>query len=251
MNYPHFLRLAEGAQWDAEEVDLRADRAAWPMLAEDARARIGGLLAGFSVGETAVASEIEPFAPSAPDASMAACFAAQEVDERRHARFFQRVAAEVLDADDATMRARAPAALVALFEQRLPAVARRLAHGGEGLGAAVGLYHMVLEGVVFLAGQHALLEALERAGGALAVVRHGLELVLRDERWHVGFGARCLQDVGPAGDVLSDLVTEGEKAAGAWGDLVSEAQTARAAALHRRRLAAAGLLAPPAPAPTP
>ena len=52
--------------------------------------------------------------------------------------------------------------LVALFEERLPATALRLAEDREGLTAAVGLYHMVLEGVVLLAGQNAMLDTLDR-----------------------------------------------------------------------------------------
>ena len=50
---------------------------------------------------------------------------------------------------------------------------------------AVGVYHMVLEGVVFTAGQLALLELVD---DRLPGLREGTELVLRDERWHVGFG---------------------------------------------------------------
>ena len=49
---------------------------------------------------------------------------------------------------------------------------------------------MLLEGVVFDAGQQALLDDL--ADGALPGVREGVERVERDERWHVGFGLRCL-----------------------------------------------------------
>ena len=56
---------------------------------------------------------------------------------------------------------------------------------------AVGLYHMVLEGVVFTAGQYALLEILDK--DRLPGLYEGMELVLRDEKWHIGFGTRCLQ----------------------------------------------------------
>ena len=50
---------------------------------------------------------------------------------------------------------------------------------------------MILEGVVFTAGQLALLDLLD---DRLPGLQRGTELVLRDERWHVGFGARCLAD---------------------------------------------------------
>ena len=58
----------------------------------------------------------------------------------------------------AAAREHVPAAMIELFEERLPAMANELAAGRAGLADGVGLYHMLLEGVVFDAGQHALLE---------------------------------------------------------------------------------------------
>ena len=78
------------------------------------------------------------------------------------------------------------AEFVEIFERRLPEAAAQA--GVE----AVGLYHMVLEGVVFTAGQYALLEILDK--DALPGLYEGMELVLRDEKWHIGFGTRCLND---------------------------------------------------------
>ena len=71
-------------------------------------------------------------------------------------------------------------AMLDLFEERLPAMAAELAEGRAGLAEGVSLYHMLLEGVVFDAGQHALLDDLE--DGALPR-RTGIERVERDERW--------------------------------------------------------------------
>ena len=75
-------------------------------------------------------------------------------------------------------------------------MAAELAAGRTGLAEGVSLYHMLLEGVVFDAGQHALLDDL--ADGALPGVREGIERVERDERWHVGFGLRCLIETEPS-----------------------------------------------------
>ena len=47
--------------------------------------------------------------------------------------------------------------MIELFEERLPAMAGDLAAGRAGLADGVGLYHMLLEGIVFDAGQQALL----------------------------------------------------------------------------------------------
>src|SRR3712207_9577230 len=65
---------------------------------------------------------------------------------------------------------------------------------------SVSLYHMLLEGVVFNAGTQALLEDL--ADGALPGVREGVKRVERDERWHVGFGLRCLLESQPSQELI-------------------------------------------------
>lgn len=246
--YGRFARLAQSLQWDEAAVSLEADREAWPALDEGSRRDVLGLVAGFVVGEAAVAEQLAPFRAAAADPRMAACFGAQAVDEARHARFFDRVAAEVAgvpgDGDDARrahLRGVVGPAFLELFEERLPEAARALAEGRKDLAAAVALYHLVLEGVVFLAGQHALLRTLERATVELPGLRRGLELVLRDERWHIGFGARCLADGGLSEEQVRRLLAEGEAAAGAWAELVPPDAVAEAALLHRRRLRAAGL----------
>ena len=60
----------------------------------------------------------------------------------------------------------------------------------------VEVYHMVLEGIGCDAGQRALLDEL--SDGALPGVREGVERVERDERWHIGFGLRCLIEAQPS-----------------------------------------------------
>jgi len=120
-----------------------------------------------------------------------------------------------------------------LFEERLPAMAAELAAGRIGLDQGIALYHMVLEGNVFSAGQRALLEDLE--DGVLPGVREGVERVERDERWHIGFGLRCLIEARPSPDVIDDVLASAEDAAGAWGDAVpSEIREAIAPMCHHR-----------------
>jgi ribonucleoside-diphosphate reductase beta chain len=216
--YEHFLRIADRVQWDQADVDLSADALAWPEAGDE---RVAELIAGFCVGEAGVAEHLAPFAAAAsPDA--ARCFAAQERDEQRHARFFARAVREVLGCDDP--RALLSAEFLELFEVRLPEAA---ASAASDLGGAVGLYHMVLEGVVFTAGQYALLDRLDPR---LPGLRQGTELVLRDERWHVGFGTRCLID---AGLDEAAILSEGERAAAVW----APEQAERVVTTLRRRLA--------------
>ena len=255
--YGHFLRTAASLQWDEADVDLRPDARAWPELAPALRERVELLVAGFCIAEAAVAEDIVPFGLAAPDPDAAACFEAQAIDEQRHARFFDRVAAEVMTvpggsapARRSTLRPRLPSGFVDLFEERLPRVARALAApaGGEPARArgalcdAVALYHLVLEGVVFSAGQLALLRLLDGPARVLAGLREGLERVLADERWHIGLGVRLLDDVGGTAGWDERLVAEAVDTAAIWGDAVETDLVERVIALHRRRLGVARLV---------
>ena len=176
------------------------------------------------------------------------CIRDRARDEARHARFFDRIATEVAGVPGANLTARLDVLrervspdLVELFEHRLPTIAQELAENHERLTTAVGLYHMTLEGVVLLAGQHALLDALEKLSVPLPGTRKGMELVLRDERWHIGFGSRVIQSAKILDDEMDQLLRQGEKASEAWGDLISTDAIEKAAQLHRRRLKAVGI----------
>jgi ribonucleoside-diphosphate reductase beta chain len=171
---------------------------------------------------------------------MAWVFYLQRRDEERHTLLFDRIAAEVLGLPGATpeerraaARAHAPAAVLELFEVRLPALAAELAAGRSGLGESIGLCHMLLEGIVFHAGQLALLDDL--ADGALPGVREGVERVELDERWHIGFGLRCLIEAQPSRDLLEDMPVRAEDAAEVWGDAVPAATRESAAHKCARR----------------
>ncbi|MBO0873257.1 MAG: ribonucleotide-diphosphate reductase subunit beta [Pseudonocardia sp.] len=246
--YDHFVTLAESLQWDETDIDYSADREAWPLLTDTERAKVLGLVAGFVIAETAVSEELGSYQAAASSASMETVFRAQARDEARHARFFDLVSAEVVGVQGAdssarreSLRAHVGTELIELFEELLPATARRLAEDHAGLTSAVGLYHMVIEGVVLLAGQHAMLDTLEGLSVGLPGVHKGIELVLRDERWHIGFGSRIVKnaDVGP--DEADALLAQGEAAAKVWGDLVTPDAIETAARQHRRRLKAAGI----------
>jgi ribonucleoside-diphosphate reductase beta chain len=249
-----FSKIVARLHWDPMAIDLVPDARAWPGLPAERRRRLTTLLAGFHVAEDAVAEHIEPFANTAREASLASheslvawVFFLQRRDEVRHALLFDRIAAEVLGLPGATpaerraaARAHVPADVLELFDVRLPALAAELTAGRAGLAEGVSLYHMVLEGVVFDAGQHALLDDL--ADGALPGVREGVERIELDERWHIGFGLRCLIETEPPRDLLDDLLALGEDAAAAWGDAVPPATRERVAHSCAHRLAAAGLI---------
>jgi hypothetical protein len=114
-----YSRIVAGQNWDPAAIDLSGDAAAWAQLPESRRERLARLLAGFRVGENAVAAHLKPFADvteSAERARSAAepsrwswfdevdvdismvmwLFFLQRRDEDRHALFFDRIADEVL-----------------------------------------------------------------------------------------------------------------------------------------------------------
>jgi ribonucleoside-diphosphate reductase beta chain len=179
--YGHFLSLAERAQWDERAVDLRSFRAT-PELVR--------AIAGFCVAEAAVASELEPIIADAPPEAVA-CLRAQQRDEERHARYFARLAREGCGSEPEALREHADPEWTERFLVQLPAVAR-----SGNVREAVGLYHMTLEAHVL---KGALVELVD-AGVP------GAAYVLRDERWHIGFGLRLLSDLGvPEREILASL----------------------------------------------
>jgi ribonucleoside-diphosphate reductase beta chain len=249
-----FSRVAARKQWDAAAIDFAPDARAWPELPDERRDRLTTLLASFCVAETAVAGHLTPFVAAAnketlasQESLMAWTFTLQRRDEERHARFFDRVAAEVLllpgetaDERRAAAREYAPPAILELFEEQLPTMTAELAAGESGLIDGVSLYHMLLEGVVFNAGTHALLDDL--ADGALPGVIEGMGRIERDERWHVGFGLRCLIETQPTQERIDDLVARAEVAAAAWGDVVPAAIRERSARTCAHRLHVSGFM---------
>jgi ribonucleoside-diphosphate reductase beta chain len=255
-----FSRVAARKQWDAAAIDFALDARAWPELPDERRHRLMTLLAGFRVAEDAVAEQLTPFADAVRRETLASqeslvawTFSLQRRDEERHARLFDRIAAEVLRLPGETPAERRAAArehttpaILELFEELLPTMAAELAAGQAGLSEGVSIYHMLLEGVVFNAGTQALLDDL--ADGALPGVREGVERIERDERWHVGFGLRCLIESQPSQELIDDLVARAGAAAAAWGDAVPTATRERSASMCAHRLHVSGLRESRAPA---
>ena len=259
--WPNFFsRRVARLQWNPAAIDLTRDADEWPKLPAERRDRLTTLLAAFCVAEDAVAETLTPFADAAREAELASqeslmawVFFLQRRDEERHAKFFDRLGAEVLGLEGETPAARraaarehVPPAFLELFEERLPAMAGEIAEGKTGLDRGISLYHMLLEGVVFDAGQQALLDDLE--DDVLPGVREGVERVARDERWHVGFGLRCLIETRPSEDAVDDLLGRAEEVAEVWGDVVPAAVRQRSARKVLHRLHVAGIIRAATPA---
>ena len=246
-----FSGIVARLQWDASSIDLDADARAWATLDSARRERLTSLLAGFCVAEDAVAQHLQPFGAAVSQTAMASdqslmswVFFLQRRDEQRHQQLFDRIGAEVLGLPGGTAAARrdaarelAPPGVLHLFETQLPELAGELADGRVDLAAGVSLYHMILEGIVLSSGQRALLEDLE--DGVMPGTCAGVEHVELDERWHVGFGLRCMVETHPGERHLDELLTRARAATSAWGDAVPAEISDTVLELCERRLSVA------------
>ena len=162
-------------------------------------------LSSFFIGEQRVAAELGPMMRAAPDEDMRIFLCTQIADEARHVAFFDRFYTEVgvLEADwleerlAETQRASEPASSACCSTRCCSARVDRLAAEPEDLETlveAITIYHMVIEGMLALTGQHFIIDYNERQGTLPASWRAS-RCVARDEHRHVAFGARFLRDM--------------------------------------------------------
>jgi ribonucleoside-diphosphate reductase beta chain len=205
LSYQELYLLWERQQWRTQDLDFTQDRIDWhERIDPDERyARMYGL-SSFFVGEQRVASELGPMMRAVPDEDMRIFLCTQIADEARHVAFFDRFYSEVgvLDSADLNQRLEETSQHLNpefedLFDQLLKARVDRLAvepEDTEALVEAVTIYHMIIEGMLALTGQHFIIDYNERMGTLPAFVE-GFTNVARDEHRHVAFGARFLRDM--------------------------------------------------------
>jgi ribonucleoside-diphosphate reductase beta chain len=203
--YKKLYELWERQQWATQEIDFTQDRIDWHERFDDEERfqRMYGLSA-FFVGEQRVAAELGPMMRAAPQEDMRIFLCTQIADEARHVAFFDRFYAEVgvLESDGLEGRLEETSAHLnpefgTLFDELLRRRVDRLAaepEDVETLVEAVTIYHMVIEGMLALTGQHFIMDYNERMGTLPGFVK-GFTLVARDEHRHVAFGARFLRDM--------------------------------------------------------
>jgi ribonucleoside-diphosphate reductase beta chain len=141
---------------------------------------------------------------AAPDEEMRLFLCTQIADEARHVAFFNRFYTEVGVLASAGLEERLVETsehlnpeFGVLFDELLRRRIDRLAQEPEDLETlveAVTIYHMVIEGMLALTGQHFIMDYNERMGTLPGFVK-GFTLVARDEHRHVAFGARFLRDM--------------------------------------------------------
>jgi ribonucleoside-diphosphate reductase beta chain len=272
LTYTELYELWERQQWATQDLDFTQDRIDWhERFDEEERfARMYGL-SSFFIGEQRVASELGPMMRAAPDEDMRLFLCTQIADEARHVAFFDRFYNEVgvLQSEDLQARLEETSAHLnpefgELFDDMLKRRVDRLATEPEDLETlveAVTIYHMVVEGMLALTGQHFIIDYNERMGTLPGFVE-GFTNVARDEHRHVAFGARFLRDmtrrdrryadaiqrtleeVAPAADgvLRPKWVPEGDDDVEIFGTSVAQTRAFAMQALQRR-LKVIGLIA--------
>ena len=217
LSYAELYRLWERQQWRTQDIDFTQDRIDWHerIPREERLQRMYGL-SSFFVGEQKVAEELGPMMRAAPTEEMRIFLCTQIADEARHVRFFNRFYDEVGILEANTLQGRLAETsehvnpeFNQLFDEMLKSRVDRLARHPEDLEAlveAVTLYHMVIEGMLALTGQHFILQYNEEVGTLPGFVE-GFNKIARDEHRHVAFGARFLREMAAEDPIYGDAIT--------------------------------------------
>jgi ribonucleoside-diphosphate reductase beta chain len=147
---------------------------------------------------------LAPLMRAVPDEDMRIFLSTQIADEARHVAFFDRFYSEVGVLESETLQERLAETSAhlnpefhTLFDEMLKGRADRIAREPEDLETCVEfvtIYHMVVEGMLALTGQHFIIGYNEQVGTLPAFVE-GFTNVARDEHRHVAFGARFLREM--------------------------------------------------------
>jgi ribonucleoside-diphosphate reductase beta chain len=204
LSYGELYRLWERQQWRTQDLDFTRDREDWnERIDEEERFQRMYGLSAFFIGEQRVAEELGPIMRAAPTEDQKIFLCTQIADEARHVRFFERFYREVgvLESEGlAEMLGETSEHLNEdfgrLFDVMLKERTDRLSvepEDTEALVEAVTIYHMVIEGMLALTGQHFIMDYNESQGTLPAFVE-GFQNVARDEHRHVAFGSVFLRE---------------------------------------------------------
>jgi ribonucleoside-diphosphate reductase beta chain len=204
LTYEELYALWERQNWKAHEIDFSKDKEQWLVTPTESQFETIWSTASFYIGEERVAADLAPFLLAAPSGEIEIFLATQLVDESRHAAFFDRFMAEVLalESEDLRGRLREMEKLMLpawrhVFDDALRGIAREIQARPDDLDLFVEgivVYHMVIEGVLAMTGQHFLLKYMSEHGLYPGFVK-GFSLVEQDEHRHIAFGVRFLKEM--------------------------------------------------------
>jgi len=205
---PSYLDLynkAVSQAWIPDELDFSQDRQEWHRLSPETKKRRMWSMRMFFAGEERVASLLAPLVWAAPSKEVEAFVATQLTDEVRHTMLFDRYWREVVGTDAADLHelvkqisvtAEENPAYRYLFYEWLPEQSQWLASHPKDVDATVKfvtVYHLVVEGALFLTGMRYQLEGARRWGRTWGFYQ-GFTAATRDESRHVLFGVKYLRD---------------------------------------------------------
>ncbi len=204
LSYRDLYMLWERQQWSTQDLDFSQDRRDWhERFDDDERFQRMYGLSSFFIGEQKVAEELGPIMRAAPTEDQRIFLCTQIADEARHVRFFERFYQEVgvYDSSDLSSLLDQTSEHLndnfgVLFDEMLKSRVDRLAAAPddtEALVEAITLYHMVIEGMLALTGQHFIME-YNTSQGVLPAFVEGFQNVARDEHRHVAFGTAFLAE---------------------------------------------------------
>ncbi|MGH2808953.1 MAG: ribonucleotide-diphosphate reductase subunit beta [Actinomycetota bacterium] len=198
-------RRWEKQNWSVYEIDFAKDASDWATFPDAMKDQLILGFSGFFLGEAAVTDTLSPLVHAAPTDEDRLFLTTQLVDEARHTIFFDRFFRDVLGKEGlpAARRMSDKIGYTAdhnrgyskLFYKDLVDVteAVRIDPGDYGKWVdAVVVYHMLVEGMLALAGQKRILN-VARLFNVLPGFRAGFTMVTRDESRHVNYGVYALQ----------------------------------------------------------
>jgi ribonucleoside-diphosphate reductase beta chain len=215
LSYQQLYELWERQQWRTQDIDFSQDREDWQNFPDDEKFQRMYGLSSFFIGEQKVAEELGPMMRAAPTEEMRIFLCTQIADEARHVAFFNRFYEEVGVLQSTNLQDRLAETSAHLnpkfhdlFDDMLHSRVAKLARDPgdlETLVEAVTLYHMVIEGMLALTGQHFIITYNEE-NGTLPGFVEGFNNVARDEHRHVAFGARFLREMAQADPKYLDAI---------------------------------------------
>jgi hypothetical protein len=203
IDYTELYARWERGNWRATEIDFSEDARQWQAEFSELERRAAlWNYAMFFWGEDAVTDGLSPYIDAAPREEQKYFLATQQVDEARHAVFFNRFMHEVCEVDGDSVGGRLEAIKPELswgfrkvFE-RLERMSDELRADPSlpNLAAAITLYHVVIEATLAQPGQHFITSYLTESD-RLPGFRAGMENVSADEQRHIGFGVKLLSEL--------------------------------------------------------
>ncbi len=202
----------EKQNWSAYEIDFAKDKSDWAAFPDDFKDQLMLGFRGFFLGEAAVTDTLSPLVHAAPTDDDRHFLTTQLVDEARHTIFFDRFFRDALEVDGIEEARRQTEKIGYIIRDRdrgysklfykdlveVTDACRLDPRDYEKWVAGIVLYHLLVEGMLALAGQRRILHVARRFD-MLPGFRAGFTMVTRDESRHVNYGVYALLKATEAG----------------------------------------------------